>query len=119
MVLGLRSSTSLCLQIARLEQTWMVLRQRHTEGAILYEKKLKPFLKSLNEGKGEKGSSHLPPDCSFLVQPSTSLLGGHMLESCVPLPAGPDASRLPLCSPSSACLASAAPSFPGRHFITK
>ncbi|KAL9826612.1 SH2 domain-containing protein 3C isoform 2-T2 [Geothlypis trichas] len=39
-------------QIARLEQTWMVLRQRHTEGAILYEKKLKPFLKNLNEGKG-------------------------------------------------------------------
>lgn len=39
-------------QIARLEQTWMTLRQRHTEGAILYEKKLKPFLKSLNEGKG-------------------------------------------------------------------
>ncbi|XP_025969620.2 SH2 domain-containing protein 3C isoform X1 [Dromaius novaehollandiae] len=38
-------------QIARLEQTWVVLRQRHTEGAILYEKKLKPFLKSLNEGK--------------------------------------------------------------------
>lgn len=31
----------------------MVLRQRHTEGAILYEKKLKPFLKSLNEGKGK------------------------------------------------------------------
>lgn len=30
----------------------MTLRQRHTEGAILYEKKLKPFLKSLNEGKG-------------------------------------------------------------------
>ncbi|XP_062815482.1 SH2 domain-containing protein 3C isoform X1 [Anolis carolinensis] len=39
-------------QISRLEQTWMVLRQRHTEGAILYEKKLKPFLKSLNEGNG-------------------------------------------------------------------
>ncbi|NP_001399452.1 SH2 domain-containing protein 3C isoform X5 [Mus musculus] len=38
-------------QISRLEQTWMTLRQRHTEGAILYEKKLKPFLKSLNEGK--------------------------------------------------------------------
>lgn len=30
----------------------MTLRQRHTEGALLYEKKLKPFLKSLNEGKG-------------------------------------------------------------------
>uniref|UniRef100_A0A2K5XKV7 SH2 domain containing 3C n=1 Tax=Mandrillus leucophaeus TaxID=9568 RepID=A0A2K5XKV7_MANLE len=39
-----------CL-ISRLEQTWVALRQRHTEGAILYEKKLKPFLKSLNEGK--------------------------------------------------------------------
>ncbi|MEJ1271688.1 SH2 domain containing 3C [Cricetulus griseus] len=39
-----------CL-ISRLEQTWVTLRQRHTEGAILYEKKLKPFLKGLNEGK--------------------------------------------------------------------
>lgn len=38
-------------QIARLEQTWMTLRQRHTEGAILYEKKLKPFLKNINDGK--------------------------------------------------------------------
>ncbi|EMP38112.1 SH2 domain-containing protein 3C, partial [Chelonia mydas] len=38
-------------EISRLEQTWMALRQRHTEGAILYEKKLKPFLKGLNEGK--------------------------------------------------------------------
>lgn len=42
-------------QISRLEQTWVTLRQRHTEGAILYEKKLKPFLKSLNEGKGTLG----------------------------------------------------------------
>lgn len=31
----------------------MTLRQRHTEGAILYEKKLKPFLKNLNDGKGK------------------------------------------------------------------
>ncbi|KAJ0015412.1 hypothetical protein NQD34_009032 [Periophthalmus magnuspinnatus] len=38
-------------QISRLEQTWMTLRQRHTEGAILYEKKLKPFLKNINDGK--------------------------------------------------------------------
>lgn len=43
----------LWLQISRLEQTWVTLRQRHTEGAILYEKKLKPFLKNLNDGKGE------------------------------------------------------------------
>ena len=41
-----------CLQVSRLEQTWTVLRQRHTEGAILYEKTLKPFMKSLNDGKG-------------------------------------------------------------------
>ncbi|XP_068191675.1 SH2 domain-containing protein 3C-like isoform X2 [Antennarius striatus] len=38
-------------QITRLEQTWVTLRQRHTEGAILYEKKLKPFLKNMNDGK--------------------------------------------------------------------
>ncbi|XP_069742558.1 SH2 domain-containing protein 3C-like isoform X3 [Narcine bancroftii] len=38
-------------QISRLEQTWMTLRQRHTEGAILYEKKLKPFLRNMNEGR--------------------------------------------------------------------
>ncbi|KAK5620580.1 hypothetical protein CRENBAI_021954 [Crenichthys baileyi] len=38
-------------QISRLEQTWVTLRQRHTEGAILYEKKLKPFLKNMNDGK--------------------------------------------------------------------
>ncbi|KAF6725903.1 SH2 domain-containing protein 3C [Oryzias melastigma] len=38
-------------QISRLEQTWVTLRQRHTEGAILYEKKLKPFMKNMNNGK--------------------------------------------------------------------
>ncbi|XP_072096257.1 SH2 domain-containing protein 3C-like isoform X1 [Mobula birostris] len=38
-------------QISRLEQTWITLRQRHTEGAILYEKKLKPFMRNMNEGK--------------------------------------------------------------------
>lgn len=37
----------------------MTLRQRHTEGAILYEKKLKPFLKSINDGKGEKGPAKM------------------------------------------------------------
>lgn len=29
----------------------MALRQRHTEGAILYEKTLRPFMKSLNDGR--------------------------------------------------------------------
>uniref|UniRef100_A0A3Q2QDZ4 SH2 domain-containing protein 3C-like n=1 Tax=Fundulus heteroclitus TaxID=8078 RepID=A0A3Q2QDZ4_FUNHE len=38
-------------QVSRLEQTWTALRQRHTEGAILYEKTLRPFLKSLNDGQ--------------------------------------------------------------------
>ncbi|KAK2838111.1 hypothetical protein Q5P01_015323 [Channa striata] len=38
-------------QVARLEETWTALRQRHTEGAILYEKTLRPFMKSLNEGR--------------------------------------------------------------------
>lgn len=38
-------------QVSRLEQTWTMLRQRHTEGAVLYEKTLRPFMKSLNEGR--------------------------------------------------------------------
>ncbi|XP_075935001.1 SH2 domain containing 3Cb [Anarhichas minor] len=38
-------------QVSRLEHTWMALRQRHTEGAILYEKTLRPFMKSLNDGR--------------------------------------------------------------------
>ncbi|XP_071377003.1 SH2 domain containing 3Cb, partial [Centroberyx affinis] len=38
-------------QVSRLERTWTALRQRHTEGAILYEKTLKPFMKSLNDGR--------------------------------------------------------------------
>lgn len=38
-------------QVSRLQETWMALRQRHTEGAILYEKTLRPFMKSLNDGR--------------------------------------------------------------------
>ncbi|XP_072514786.1 SH2 domain-containing protein 3C isoform X2 [Salminus brasiliensis] len=58
-------------QIARLEQTWMTLRQRHTEGAILYEKKLKPFIKAMNEGKE---NSVLSSTCFPHVVPVLSLL---------------------------------------------
>lgn len=47
------SNVTIVRQISRLEQTWVTLRQRHTEGAILYEKKLKPFMKNMNDGKGE------------------------------------------------------------------
>ncbi|XP_076875172.1 SH2 domain-containing protein 3C [Brachyhypopomus gauderio] len=58
-------------QISRLEQTWMALRQRHTEGAILYEKKLKPFIKAMNDGKESSVLSstvfpHIVPVLSLL-----------------------------------------------------
>nr|XP_046231192.1 SH2 domain-containing protein 3C isoform X2 [Scatophagus argus] len=58
-------------QISRLEQTWVTLRQRHTEGAILYEKKLKPFLKNMNDGKENSALSntsvpHVIPVLSLL-----------------------------------------------------
>lgn len=38
-------------QIVRLEMTWCALRRNHTESAVLYEKKLKPFMNSLNQGR--------------------------------------------------------------------
>ncbi|XP_005938851.1 SH2 domain-containing protein 3C isoform X2 [Haplochromis burtoni] len=58
-------------QISRLEQTWVTLRQRHTEGAILYEKKLKPFMKNINDGKESSALSnttfpHIIPILSLL-----------------------------------------------------
>uniref|UniRef100_A0A3P9GZ51 SH2 domain containing 3Ca n=1 Tax=Oryzias latipes TaxID=8090 RepID=A0A3P9GZ51_ORYLA len=58
-------------QISRLEQTWVTLRQRHTEGAILYEKKLKPFMKNMNDGKESSALSnttfpHILPVLSLL-----------------------------------------------------
>ncbi|KAG7222597.1 hypothetical protein INR49_008299, partial [Caranx melampygus] len=37
-------------QVLRLEMTWRALRRNHTESAILFEKKLKPFVNSLNDG---------------------------------------------------------------------
>ncbi|KAM9362677.1 breast cancer anti-estrogen resistance protein 3 homolog isoform 1-T1 [Symphorus nematophorus] len=37
-------------QIMRLEMTWRALRRNHTETAVLFEKQLKPFMNSLNEG---------------------------------------------------------------------
>ncbi|MED6242604.1 hypothetical protein ATANTOWER_007172 [Ataeniobius toweri] len=39
-------------QIVRLEMTWRALRRNHTASAVLYEKKLKPFMNSLKEGDG-------------------------------------------------------------------
>lgn len=37
-------------QVMRLEKTWRAVRRNHTETAVLYEKKLKPFMNSLNDG---------------------------------------------------------------------
>ncbi|XP_030209237.1 SH2 domain-containing protein 3C isoform X2 [Gadus morhua] len=58
-------------QISRLEQTWVTLRQRHTEGAILYEKKLKPFMKNMNDCQENSALSntafpHVVPVLSLL-----------------------------------------------------
>ncbi|NWH78667.1 BCAR3 protein, partial [Piaya cayana] len=40
-------------QVARLEQTWTSLRHHYTQTAIMYEKQLKPFSKTLHEGQDE------------------------------------------------------------------
>lgn len=41
------------VQIMRLEMTWRALRRNHTDTAVLFEKKLKPFMNSLNDGDSE------------------------------------------------------------------
>ncbi|XP_059189803.1 breast cancer anti-estrogen resistance protein 3 homolog isoform X2 [Centropristis striata] len=53
-------------QIVRLEMTWRALRRNHTETAVLFEKKLKPFMNMLNEGddsvvQGPIAVPHLVP----------------------------------------------------------
>ncbi|KAL3066500.1 hypothetical protein OYC64_016455 [Pagothenia borchgrevinki] len=49
-------------QITRLEMTWRALRRNHTETAVLFEKKLKPFMNMLNDGddSGVHGPSAVP-----------------------------------------------------------
>ncbi|XP_065125650.1 breast cancer anti-estrogen resistance protein 3 homolog isoform X4 [Paramisgurnus dabryanus] len=37
-------------QVVRLEMTWRALRRNHTDSAVQFEKSLKPFMKSLQEG---------------------------------------------------------------------
>uniref|UniRef100_A0A8C4Z8X2 Breast cancer anti-estrogen resistance protein 3 n=1 Tax=Gadus morhua TaxID=8049 RepID=A0A8C4Z8X2_GADMO len=53
-------------QVVRLEMTWRALRRSFTESAVLFEKKLKPFMKSLSEGddtvvQGPVAVPHLVP----------------------------------------------------------
>lgn len=39
-------------QVQRLKTTWLILRQNHTSSAFTFDTKLRPLLKSLNEGNG-------------------------------------------------------------------
>ncbi|XP_051827691.1 SH2 domain-containing protein 3A [Antechinus flavipes] len=71
-------------QITRLEQTWRLLRQNHTEAALAFEKELKPFVRALDEGTGmgRPGEVALPH-----IVPVARLLEGAQLwgsdeESC-------------------------------------
>ncbi|XP_040000881.1 breast cancer anti-estrogen resistance protein 3 homolog isoform X2 [Xiphias gladius] len=53
-------------QIVRLQMTWRALRRNHTESAVLFEKTLKPFMNSLNDGddsvvQGAIAMPHLVP----------------------------------------------------------
>ncbi|CAL8330748.1 unnamed protein product [Merluccius merluccius] len=53
-------------QVVRLEMTWRALRRSHTESAVLFEKKLKPFMNALAEGddsvvQGPIAVPHLVP----------------------------------------------------------
>ncbi|XP_028255737.1 breast cancer anti-estrogen resistance protein 3 [Parambassis ranga] len=53
-------------QLVRLEMTWRALRRNHTQSAVLFEKKLKPFMNSLHEGddsviQGPIAMPHLVP----------------------------------------------------------
>ncbi|XP_057213804.1 SH2 domain containing 3Cb isoform X1 [Triplophysa rosa] len=38
-------------QITRLRDTWAVLRQKYTDSAVLYEKALRPSMRSMNDGE--------------------------------------------------------------------
>ncbi|XP_031433344.1 SH2 domain-containing protein 3C isoform X3 [Clupea harengus] len=79
-------------QISRLEQTWMALRQRHTEGAILYEKKLKPFLKAMNDGKEScvLSNTSFPPVVPVLSLLERGVAVGEGLEPWESVEAGVD-----------------------------
>ncbi|KAJ8384664.1 hypothetical protein AAFF_G00199960 [Aldrovandia affinis] len=60
-------------QVARLEMTWRALRRNHTDSAVAFEKMLKPFLKSLNEGDGEVAPG---PLCVPHVMPLLRVMEG-------------------------------------------
>uniref|UniRef100_A0A4W4HFP6 SH2 domain containing 3Cb n=1 Tax=Electrophorus electricus TaxID=8005 RepID=A0A4W4HFP6_ELEEL len=73
-------------QIARLQKTWMVLRQKYTESAVLYEKTLRPSLKRMNDGKEvcnllETTIPHMLPLLVLLEKTAVTLEGSESWES--------------------------------------
>ncbi|XP_062873667.1 SH2 domain containing 3Cb isoform X2 [Trichomycterus rosablanca] len=73
-------------QVARLDETWAVLRQKYTEGAVLYEKTLRPFLKKINNGKelcdpSETTVPHVVPALLLLERTAVILEGSESWES--------------------------------------
>lgn len=50
----IRWDSCLCVQVSRLENTWRHLRRSHTEAAVVFEQELKPLMRALDEGAGER-----------------------------------------------------------------
>ncbi|KAB5528496.1 hypothetical protein PHYPO_G00140840 [Pangasianodon hypophthalmus] len=73
-------------QIVRLDETWMALRQKYTESAVLYEKTLRPSLKRMNDGKepcdpSEMTVPHVLPLLLLLEKSAVILEGSESWES--------------------------------------
>ncbi|TSM85962.1 SH2 domain-containing protein 3C [Bagarius yarrelli] len=72
-------------QVVRLEKTWIALRQKYTESAILYEKTLRPDLKRMNDGKDLCNPSetvpHVLPLLLLLERSDVMLEGSESWES--------------------------------------
>ncbi|XP_063815130.1 breast cancer anti-estrogen resistance protein 3 homolog [Pseudophryne corroboree] len=72
-------------QVSRLEQTWQMLRQTHTESAITFHKQLKPALREMDEcltlpPPGEVAVPHILPVLKALEGEDD--WGGPVEESC-------------------------------------
>ncbi|KAL6110988.1 sh2d3a [Pungitius sinensis] len=65
-------------QIMRLEMTWRALRRNHTDTAVLFEKKLKPFMNLLNDGNDAAVSG--PVAVPHLVPLLMAMEGGDPVE---------------------------------------
>ncbi|XP_047674194.1 SH2 domain containing 3Cb isoform X2 [Tachysurus fulvidraco] len=73
-------------QIVRLDESWMALRQKYTDSAVLYEKTLRPYLKRMNDGKelcdpSEMTVPHVLPLLLLLEKSAVILEGSESWES--------------------------------------